>query len=534
MSRNSPFLQATFPLRSFVGNYLRHCYRTVLISVGCSLISAPLKAEVVVTGDVTPAGFTSPIWNTGGQLRVGEFGVGSMTINPGGSVTNTTSNIGFESGSSGSVFINGGNWNNSAILVGRFGSGNLDITAGTVSTNSFSVGFYEGSVGTVNMFGGSLITNTGTSVIGREGTGNFTLHSGDVQVLGQTSIGGMAGSTGTLTMNGGTWSSGIRVDVGLSGNGTLIINNGATLQTVAGNIAANAGSSGTATINGGTWVNSSLLRVGWNAHGVLNLNGGVVAAGNVIGDTANSGNSSGQINFNGGTLRLMQDLNASFPLFSSASPFSVNLLGGGGTIDTQQFSVVINRSLLGVGALTVTGEGVLSLRTSSSYSGGTLVTGGVLLAQNASGSATGSGTVVVADGGAIGGNGRVSGNLVIQEGGQLVFSPGQRITLGGTLELDPSFGVANLVSLTGSSINWATIANGSYPLLSGPLLGSFDADRISNFGLANAFNIGNGRSAYFADGNLVLVVIPEPGTTALLFGLACIVGVVFSQRRKAH
>ena len=76
------------------------------------------------------------------------------------------------------------------------------------------------------------------------------------------------------------------------------------------------------------------------------------------------------------------------------------------------------------------------------------------------------------------------------------------------------FGIDNLVS-NGAAVNWSSIANGTYTLINGTL----DSTNLANLGVANAYNIGGDRTAYFQNGSLQLVVIPEP-STALLGGLS--------------
>ena len=63
------------------------------------------------------------------------------------------------------------------------------------------------------------------------------------------------------------------------------------------------------------------------------------------------------------------------------------------------------------------------------------------------------------------------------------------------------------------SVDWGTVLNGTYTLITGTL----NTANLDNFGLANAYTIGGGRSAYFEEGSLKLTVVPEPSATA--FGL---------------
>lgn len=83
----------------------------------------------------------------------------------------------------------------------------------------------------------------------------------------------------------------------------------------------------------------------------------------------------------------------------------------------------------GDGGLQKLGGGILELSAANSYSGGTTVDAGVLLASNATGSATGSGNVVVNAGGTLAGGGSIAGSVSIVDG---ILAPG---TSAGTLSL---------------------------------------------------------------------------------------------------
>lgn len=75
------------------------------------------------------------------------------------------------------------------------------------------------------------------------------------------------------------------------------------------------------------------------------------------------------------------------------------------------------------------------------------------------------------------------------------------------------FGIRNLIGLDASTVP------GTYTLLGGTA--NFDFSNVANFGLENAYDLGQGKLAYFQSGSLQLVFIPEPSSIALIvLGLA--------------
>jgi autotransporter-associated beta strand protein len=81
------------------------------------------------------------------------------------------------------------------------------------------------------------------------------------------------------------------------------------------------------------------------------------------------------IDFNSGTLRASAG-------FSTIVPFTMGV--GGGTIDSNGQDLVLAGPLIGVGSLTKTGPGILTLSGANTYAGGTIVSAGTLMVTNAS------------------------------------------------------------------------------------------------------------------------------------------------------
>lgn len=160
----------------------------------------------------------------------------------------------------------------------------------------------------------------------------------------------------------------------------------------------------------------------------------------------------------------------------------IRALGGSGAVMVSDYaglsgvksSLEINGALNGAfsGTLTNgTASNVMSLIKSGSgiqvfsgntndYSGGTIVSGGLLLAQNTAGSAFGSGSVEVTSSGALGGNGIIApgaGRNIVVDGAlrpgyydvQAVFEPGEFLASSLTLDFT---GVNQLVFNAGSTL----------------------------------------------------------------------------------
>jgi autotransporter-associated beta strand protein len=382
-------------------------------------------------------------------------------------------NAGFNFPTSGTVNVNGGTFNwagvnpNSTLWVGgdsntnRVGKGVLAVSAGTASGGALRVGDY--GIGTLNLTGGTLTSNWYMSVgLGNNpntGHGEVNMSGGTLNVA-ELSINENKVEDCTFTQTGGTVNMGYTGTIGtyalrigrsdkgkgiynisggelnVAGNdlwvegrkegvlnisGTAAVNvNSIAVPNRASDYALNVGGrdNGIATVNqtGGTVViqPTSLLGLFFGgANGgtsTYNLSGGSLTLGDI---SPGNGSTAKIFNFNGGTLIANDTLIVPNPFITDASGFVTTISSGGANINTAGFSMTWTTPITGAGNLMKSGAGSLVLQGDNSYAGSTTVSGGVLLATNTSGSATGTGAVTVSSGAAIGGTGTVGGNTTI-------------------------------------------------------------------------------------------------------------------------
>ena len=463
------------------------------------------------SGGVTVNGSGSVIQTTG--MRVGTAGAGTLAIQNGGRVNNS-GNVFIGNGASGSgvVTLTGAqtNWNNSGdIYVGLFGTGALTVADGATATGgTIYVAPRAGSRGTVNIgaAAGEAAAAPGTlaasSVEFGPGAGLLVFNHtaadhtfvpgingpGAVSVLSGTTIfannkaytGGTTISAGTLQLgNGGASGS---VIGNITDNGTLAFNRSDVYTfggVISGTGMVNQLGAGTTilaadnTYTGGTTIASGTVQLG---------NGG--AAGSIVGDVTDNGTlafnrsdihaftgaifGTGNVNQIGtGTTVLTAGSTYSGGTTISAGTLQLGNGGAAGSIIgdvTDNGTLAFNRSdvhtfagvISGTGAVSQIGSGDTVMTGANSYTGATTVASGGLYVDG--NQATATAATSVAAGATLGGSGTIGGSVSGADGATL--SPGSLSNAPGTLAINGDLSLSG-GSLLAYSLGEANVVGGA-------------------------------------------------------------------------
>ncbi len=438
-----------------------------------------LVATNAVGNTVSVSSFNSVVGGTASSSLGAPTTVANGTIDFGGGVQVTATLNYTGSGETTDRIINFLFNGNSNRVIDSSASGLLKFTSAPVSNGTNSSVILQGS-------------GNGEFVQGLPFSFNNLTKSG----AGTWTLGGAVGSTGILTVSasGGTLALQQRSSLmgGNNANWTaakVVVNTGATL-------ALNVG--GTGEFNN-TDVTTLLGTIG----GAINNNG--LRSGSTIGfDTTNA---------SGGTFTIGN--NIANPTGTGSGAIGL-VKRGTGTLSLSGDNSYTGATTIRGGTLEISGSGDIN-----STSGVTVASGATLL-QNSSVALTA--PLTISAGALFGGTGEVQGSFVFGVGSSLYvedFNTPFTVS-SGTVSFADTFGIANL-----AGFDWNDVAPDTYTLIAGTV----DDTNLINVGSGNAVDVGGGKSAYFQIGSLELVVVPEPGTLALL-GAGAIAGLAVYRRRK--
>jgi fibronectin-binding autotransporter adhesin len=391
-----------------------------------------------------------------------------------------------------------------AVIAGNafaFSTGPLALSGGTLKLNgnSFSFADLSGATGTLGDFSNS---SASTLTVGSDNTS--TSYGGTLINGGSSSLGLDKLGTGTLTLGGANTFSGPTV-------------------VSAGTLKAAVATVGGATPTSGAFgVNSAVTL---NGGASVNLNG----LNETLGSLADNAGSGGTV--------------------TSGTAGAITLTTGGNNASTSFAGMIQNGS--GTVSVIKVGSGAWTLSGANTYTGTTTINGGALFADNTTGSATGTGPVVVSNS-TFGGNGAVSSTILVENGstltpgvagvgalgtGALTFQGGSTFAAAVSGSTNTSVNVNGDVNLGSSAVLNITIGttptvNGIFTLInnlgSDPVSGNFIAPG-SGTPLANGstFTVGATSFKIFyngGDGNDVILIEATASNTTYVsnsnFGLA--------------
>ena len=485
---------------------------TKLVTLGSSVTVNQIK---ILTGDSASAtsGNRYDIGSTADAVNAITFGGTYSTSNPSIDASGTfVRNTQFAAKITGTingglVVAHGSDGTNPGSGRLLFGNAANDFTGDVtlLSGNTHVVSNFGNAANKIVLHGGSIFGSSATAItynlarnISVSANSGINLNATGSAAIVMDLQGALTGASNLTRYSGANVNADVRFSGDLSGFTGTIENTGAGIMTI----------QSTATSGGGWKVSGGTLRLNTTDDTHI-ANGAGKADLQMNGGTLNMNGKSETINGLAGAAGTVQN--------ALAATTSTLTVGDGDATATFGGTLRNNAGTGGTLALVKTGDGIQTLSGNSTYTGDTLVTAGTLLITGQLGA-----TAVTVEGTAIiGGDGIIGGTLHFEAGAKLVFDVGQTLTLNGAAVTFEDFGVDDLTGLDSS------VANGNYLLIDGSA--TVSTANLAHLGAANAYDLGDGKAAYFETGSLHLVVVPEP--SAMLLGSFGLLGLL--RRRRA-
>jgi len=352
-------------------------------------------------------------------------------------------------------------------------AGNVVLDNGTLNTTAdvslsanrgIAVGPSTGSgTGTLEAAGSTTLTVNGIIANNGSGTGALTKTGGGTVALTAANT-----YTGATTISGGTLSVGTIGNGGVAGNlgqagnaATNLVFDGGTLQYTGSTATSdraftiNAGKTATInTANGLTLAGAT----GAATDGALTKTG----AGNLT--LTGAGTNTGSTTISAGTLQLgagstTGSLSTSSTITNNGT-FAINRSNA-----VSQGTDFSGSAISGSGGLSQAGAGMTTLNAANTYTGGTTVSAGTLNITNTSGSATGTGNVLIQDTATLQGSGSIvtagTREITVNSGGTVAIGDLNATTAQGAkiLTLTPESGTITTTFETGSTLRFDLFTN---------------------------------------------------------------------------
>ena len=191
--------------------------------------STHIGYEAEAEGFVTVDGETTTL--SAKELYIGENGTGVVNVMNGGSVTGTTSYIGANAGSTGTVRVQGtdSTWTNSYQRICMWEKTEQAPCASPVAVQSLLATLLLVRPVMPAEYSPSMAKkpplNLGSCIIGENGKGVLSITNGATATAGDVSIGLAADASGTVTVDGAdsSWDLDDELTIGESGKGTLSV-----------------------------------------------------------------------------------------------------------------------------------------------------------------------------------------------------------------------------------------------------------------------------------------------------------------------
>lgn len=266
-----------------------------------------------------------------------------------------------------------GNWTGglpSPSSVARIGStaGNQTVIFSNTTASVHAVEFSGGG-------GAKLLSLTGASSLTVGDGGIYTVRDNGVTSTLQIASGSSAVNATTVDID----------TLRLQASGTLAISEGQSWRVLGMTLTGTSGGNSSLILNGGS-LTTGTLSVANGAAGFFTMNSGELAA-----DVIQRGATPGTPAFlwNSGTIRSSDAASTAIRGVNSSSTLLIQVadsgdhvfdVGAGKTMVVEDTAVLRDRTISG--AITKSGDGLLRLSGSNSYTGGTLIRGGVLAVEH--------------------------------------------------------------------------------------------------------------------------------------------------------